>query len=442
MRRPAAALAPLIVLCSIAFGPGAVADTPSPSEPSDQSVVADAAFPTNMAFAPDGRLFYTEKETGNIRIVQGGKLLDRPFAKLPVQGGGESGLLGLALDPNFEQTPFVYVYFTSSQDGRNHIARIPASSSDPDVGGPPENLLTLLTASGIHNGGDLVFGQDGKLYAVVGETGNEAFAQDPASLGGKILRMNPDGSIPSDNPFGPDSYVYSLGHRNSFGLCVNPHNGDLWETENGPSSDDEVNLIEAGKNYGWPDQLGPAGKPGFVDPKLTFPSIIVPTGCVFDDHAISATSVRPKPGQQLVFGDFHGDLHSVVLQPPAFDDVQRVTTEAHFPDGITDLKVGPDGDLYAATSSSIVRIPPGEGVPFSPAAGPSPPVTGGSGSGGGSGGPGLLTIVAIVAALVLLVVGALVLVSRRRKRRNGAGGKNPPFDAVPQAGPGDAPPEA
>ena len=397
----------------------AVAQTPG--GPEITTVVDGAAFPTNMAFSPDGRLFYTEKETGNIRIVQDGELLPDAFATLPVSGGSESGLLGIALDPDFEQSPFVYVYYTSAVDGRNHVARLPASGEDPNVGGPLQNLITLLTASGIHNGGDIVFGPDGKLYAVVGETGADDLAQDPGSLGGKILRLDPDGRIPADNPFGPDSPVFTLGHRNSFGLCFNPHDGQLWETENGPSSDDEINRIEAGNNYGWPNQLGPSGTSGpsdFTDPTLVFRDIIVPTGCAFFDDAISSGAVQPEPGGQMVFGDFHGDLHSLLLQPPEMHNAQRVTTEASLPDGITDVEVGPDGNLYVSTSDSIVRIRGAHGIPFTPA-GPSPTATSGGGEGGGL---GVGSIVLIVAAIVLLVDGAILLIVRRRKRRATTGG--------------------
>ena len=158
----------------------------------------------------------------------------------------------------------------------NRLARIRAD----DLAAPPEALLDALTTEhGYHNGGDLVFGGDGKLYVAVGEVHEAERAQDPDDLGGKILRLNPDGSTPSDGPFGPENAAYSMGHRNSFGLCVDPSTGDLWETENGPGSDDEVNRIEPGGNYGWPDQLGPGGEPAFIDPVLDFPEVIVPTGC-------------------------------------------------------------------------------------------------------------------------------------------------------------------
>src|SRR5262249_29370660 len=135
----AAAVATLVVLA----GPASGADTPSPAAPRLTTVVPNADFPTNLAFAPDGRMFFTEKETGNIRVVEDGKLLAEPFATLPVQDGGESGLLGLVLDPDFASSPYVYVYSTSSGDGKNHVARIRASDTDPNKGGSPENLLTL-----------------------------------------------------------------------------------------------------------------------------------------------------------------------------------------------------------------------------------------------------------------------------------------------------------
>jgi glucose/arabinose dehydrogenase len=393
MRRSAV----LVAIGAAVLASSAPAGRAASSAPLDLTpFVANADFPSNMAFAPDGRLFYTEKDTGRIRIVEDGRLLPDPFAEIPVQGGGESGLLGLALDPDFGSSPFVYVYFTGP-DGHNHLARLRA---DGDRGGAPENLLTLLPVSGIHNGGDMVFGPDGKLYVVVGETGNESLAQDPASLGGKILRLNTDGSIPDDNPT-PGSPVYSLGHRNSFGLCVDPSNGDLWETENGPDRFDEVNRIVAGGNYGWPDQLGPGGGDRFVTPVLAFKSIIVPTGCVF-------------AGGALYFGDFHADLHQVTLQPPDRHNATGVTTVARTATGITDLQVGPDGMLYVATSDAILRGPvpaaPQPSVPNEPGGRPQPPSTGDSGPN-----PAGIALAVVVGLAVLALLASLV--ARRRARR-------------------------
>jgi hypothetical protein len=153
-----------------------------------------------------------------------------------------------------------------------------------------------------------------------------------------------------------------------------------------------------------------------------FSSIIVPTGCAFFDAALSKGAVKPSaPGGQLVFGDFHGDLHSVLLQPPELHDVQRVTTEASFDQGITDVQVGPDGDLYVSTATSIVRIAAGTGIPFTPAGPktPTPSASGGTGATDGGGGLGTGSIVLIVAAVILIADGVFVLISRARKRRAG-----------------------
>ncbi|MFL5766855.1 MAG: PQQ-dependent sugar dehydrogenase, partial [Actinomycetota bacterium] len=173
-------------------------------------------FVTNIALAPDGRVFFNEKESGEVRVVQDGELSARPFARFDIVPSGESGLLGLALDPHFEKHPWVYVYFTDAADGRNHLVRVLAEGN---AGGTQQTLLVLLTATGIHNGGDITFGNDGKLYVTVGETGEAPRAQDVGDLGGKVLRLDPDGSIPQDNPFGANNPAYTMGLRNSFGVC-------------------------------------------------------------------------------------------------------------------------------------------------------------------------------------------------------------------------------
>lgn len=309
--------------------------------PAFAEIVPDAAFPTNLAVAPDGRIFFAEKDSGRIRIVEpSGELRPRPFAVLPVDAtASEMGLLGLALHPDFDREPWVYAYY-SGIDGRNHLARIRA---DGDTGDAPQELLSLLpTENGWHNGGDLAFGADGTLYVAVGEGHVPERAQDPASLGGKILRIDDDGSAPDDNPF-EGSPVYALGIRNSFGLCVAP-DGALWETENGPTEWDELNRIEAGANYGWPEQLGPGARDGrardgFVPPILAWREEIVPTGCSVDRDG------------SLYVGDFRGDLHRI-----AFPDgsAPTDTVVASFDAGITDVELTSRGRLLVATANAIL----------------------------------------------------------------------------------------
>jgi glucose/arabinose dehydrogenase len=327
-RRAIAILAAAVLAGSPAWSAAASGTAPQPW-------LTGLAFPTNLAWSPDGRLFFTEKDTGNVRIVQDGRLLPRPFLHLDVSPGGETGLLGIALAPDFPTVPWVYLYFSSAADQRNELVRVAA---DGNRAGPVQHLLDLLPLQGIHNGGDLAFGTDGTLFVTVGEAGEASRAQDPASLGGKVLRLNPDGSAATDPLPGP---AYSMGLRNSFGICVDPATGDLWETENGPTSDDEVNRIVAGGNYGWPDQLGPGGEShGFIDPVLDYPAIIVPTGCAVWRGA-------------LYFGAFDGILRRLALPPgsPARDEAVASLSE-----GITDVAVGPDGDLYVATVDAIDRI--------------------------------------------------------------------------------------
>jgi glucose/arabinose dehydrogenase len=366
--------------------------TSSGSSNTAQLVQGDLSFPSNMAFAPDGRLFFAEKDTGDIRVIEDGQLLPDPFAHVDVLSSAEQGLLGLALDPDFGVEPWVYVYYSDPAARINRLTRLRADGGSVEQ----QRLLDALTTeNGYHNGGDIVFGADGKLYLSLGEVHESERAQDPNDLGGKILRLNPDGTVPSDNPFGAGNPAYSMGHRNSFGLCFDPSNGDLWETENGPGSDDEVNLIEPGGNYGWPEQLGPGGEPAFIDPVLDFPDVIVPTGCAVWRG-------------DLYFGAYGTGLLYRLPLPP--NDARAVVID-DMGAGVTDLEVGPDGDLYVATSDAIWRLD-APGAPVATiTAQPAP---------GGSSGGGSDTAIVIVAGLVLAAGLAARLIAGRRLRRDGS----------------------
>jgi aldose sugar dehydrogenase len=391
LRRLVAALSAAAAI-ALAAGPAVATQRPV-------TVVAGVGFIANFAFAPDGRIFIADKDSGNVLIAENGHVLPQPFVHLDVVAAAEQGLLGIALDPAFPEQPWVYLYYSDAATHTNRLIRVRA---DGNTGIETQPLLDALTTeNGYHNGGDIAFGTDGKLYLTIGEVHEADRAQDPTDLGGKVVRLNPDGSVPADNPFGASNPVYSIGHRNSFGLCVDPATGDLWETENGPSSDDEVNRIVAGANYGWPDQLGPGGGSGLTDPVLDFPREIVPTGCAVWNGA-------------LYFGSFaYGQLHRLPLPPtPAPDQVVR-----EFPEGITDVETGPDGGLYVSTVSTIYRLA-GDGTPIptiSTSQGP-PPVAGPSDSGGGR-----APLLAIVAAVALVIGLAMRVEAGRRLRRESRG---------------------
>ena len=358
-------------------------------------VMDGLASPTNVAIARDGRIFLAEQATGDVRIIEDGVLLPAPFDHVDVVAGAETGLLGLALHPAFPDRPWVYVYYSDAADGRNRLIRILA---DGNRGTDRQNLIDgLETANGYHNGGDIAFALDGSLLLSVGEAHESARAQDPNDIGGKVLRIEADGTLAPDNPFGPDNPVYSIGHRNSFGLCVDPATGDLWETENGPESDDEVNRVVAGGNYGWPDQLGPGGEPPLLDPVVDYPSAIVPTGCAVWQG-------------DLYLGSYAtGMLHRIRLPAEPGRAVDEAV--ARFDRGITDVAAGPDGVLYVATSDSIWRIA-GRADRMTPIPAPSVSTSGDERDGAG------IPLLAVAAALVAAAGLALRFMAGRRLRRD------------------------
>jgi glucose/arabinose dehydrogenase len=223
------------------------------------------ATPWGVAELPDGALLVASRDTGKISRVDPGRGTTTEVGVVPgVTSGGEAGLLGLALSPDYGSDHLVYAYFTTESD--NRIARMLYDPSRPkgEQLGAPDTILRGIPSGSIHDGGRIAFGPDGMLYAGTGETGRRGLAQDASSLGGKILRMTPDGLPPRDNP-DPGSLVYSAGHRNVQGLTWDAE-GRLWASEFGQDTWDELDLITPGGNYGWPIVEGQAHRAGYIDP--------------------------------------------------------------------------------------------------------------------------------------------------------------------------------
>jgi glucose/arabinose dehydrogenase len=301
--------------------------TPTPSPRLGPAVVENVQLiaggleaPWAVALAPDGRLFVTERP-GRVRIVRlgsGGGLEARPWATLPARANpdAERGLLGIALDPDFARNGFVYLYYSYAGAGGATLNRLVRMHDTSGAGTDETILVDNIPGSSNHDGGRIAFGPDGKLYVATGDGEQQARAQDRQSLGGKILRLEKDGSVPSDNPF-PGSAVFSLGHRNVQGLAFQPDTGVLYETEHGPSGffpaccQDEVNRIEASANYGWPIVTGKPGDARFRDPVAWSGNIETwaPSGAAF------ATRPGPLRGS-LLFATLRGQhLHRIVFTP-------------------------------------------------------------------------------------------------------------------------------
>ena len=224
--------------------------------------------PWAAVFLPDGTAIVSERGTALLKAVRDGRATT--LGKVPgVVPAGEGGLLGLALSPGFDADRFLYAYLTAQED--NRIVRF-AVNNAPDGSltlGQLQTVFTGIPKAGTHNGGRIRFGPDGFLYVGTGDAQQRNQPQDRNALGGKILRLTPDGSPAPGNPFG--NAVYSLGHRNVQGLAWD-ESGRLWASEFGPDADDELNLILPGANYGWPDVTGAPHRTGFQDAKVVWPS--------------------------------------------------------------------------------------------------------------------------------------------------------------------------
>ncbi|HXG43063.1 MAG TPA: PQQ-dependent sugar dehydrogenase [Dehalococcoidia bacterium] len=347
-----------------ATGTPMTAPTPLPAAgpPVLETVVANARFPVALAPSPDGRLFYAELETGQVRVVRDGRLLPEPFATFQVAhppGYSEHGLLGIALHPDFPQQPYVYVFYTvPDAQGRPQQQRVVRLRAEGDRGVEPVTVVDGLPAGPTccHNGGRLAFGPDGMLYVSLGDAQAAALAQDPQRPNGKVLRLRPDGSLPPDNPF-PGSPAYALGFRNPFGLAFHPGSGELLVTDNGPSGRDELNVVRRGANYGWPTVMGRAGDGRFVDP-------IWESG---------GRSTAPT-GLAIYWGDalpFRGDLFFCtylgrrLLRVPAeqMEAVRQGARQTVEPQDTgypcqLDVKQAPDGSLYFSDAENIYRLRP------------------------------------------------------------------------------------
>jgi glucose/arabinose dehydrogenase len=364
-RRAGGTLVLLLVVTMGCGGPSPDAPEETPASPEETITAADGTriaveviarnlqIPWSLAFAPDGRLFVTERP-GRVRVYSNGQLLVEPALTLPDVGAvGEAGLLGLTLHPEFSTNRLVYLVYTARTAAGGLVNRLVRFREVDNRLGEAAVLLDDIPAGNIHDGSRVRFGPDGRLYMTMGDAAVPSMAQDLASLNGKVLRLLDDGRTPPDNP--RTSPVFSYGHRNPQGIAWHPMSGDLWESEHGEVGNDEINRIEAGANHGWPLIQGTAGGPGMAAPVLVFSPSIAPSGASFyTGSAIAAFR------NDLFVATLRGEHLLRVRFDPA--DARRVAGTERLLQGrfgrLRDVVTGPDGALYLCTSNRDGRATP------------------------------------------------------------------------------------
>lgn len=322
------------------------------------TVASGLQVPWDLAFAPDGRIFVTER-TGRIRVIGGGVLRAEPWATLGVARRSEVGLMGIALAPDFAQSGHVYVAGTFPAGAKRIENRVYRLTERGGRGVEPRLVLGGIPAARYHAGAALRFGPDGMLYLTTGDATDPGSSQDTASLGGKVLRIRPDGGVPADNPV-PGSYVYARGVRNPQGLAWEPRTGALFAPDHGPTrlprerfraGRDELNVIRQDGNYGWPDAAGDQGTDEHVRPLIEWTPAIAPGAIAF-----YTGDAFPWRGNAFVAALKGERLIRIVLEhaPGPRAEWRAVAAEPLFQGGLGRIRavvMGPDGHLYFTTSN-------------------------------------------------------------------------------------------
>jgi len=312
-----------------------LADTSSKDIPRTSVIASNLSVPWDIAFLPDKRMIITERE-GNVKIIDGSNI--ETIATINTLQSSESGLHGIAVDPEFESNNNIYLYYTTNGNGGNTLNRVSKYKFLDNTLNDETILVDKIPGANIHDGGRIRFGPDGYLYITTGDAANPSSAQDTNSLAGKILKVDTNGDAVPGNPFG--NLVYSYGHRNPQGITWDSA-GQLFETEHGNNATDEFNKIEMGKNYGWPTIRGDEKNNTMVSPLIQSESNTwAPAGLSFINGKFYFAGLRGNALYEVEKTDNGYSLKEFFSDE--FGRIRAVTT-------------GPDGMLYISTSNKDGR---------------------------------------------------------------------------------------
>ena len=287
--------------------------------------------PWAIDFLPGGTMIFTERD-GKVSILDNGKV--KVVGEINVNQKSESGLLGVAVDPEFVENNFIYLYYTYEEGNRVSRFILNDKLKNEFI------LLDSIPNARFHDGGRIKFGPDEKLYITTGDATNPSSAQNINSLAGKILRINKDGTVPKDNPFG--NYVYSYGHRNPQGLAWN-NNKELFSSEHGPTRNDEINIIIKGENYGWPVECNE--KSEFINPIRCFSDFtLAPSGIAFYENDLYIAGLRGKQLRRIIFDEAY---ETILYEEEFFREMGRIRDVVEY-----------NGSLYITTNNRD-----GRGIP-------------------------------------------------------------------------------
>lgn len=368
MRTLVAALGTLVL-----SAPATAVQTDAPAAPTSRVTVETVAegltHPWAFQFMPDGRILVTERP-GTMRIIDTGGRLSNPIRGVPkVFAQGQGGLLDVALAPDFGTSRTIYFSFSEPREGgRNGTTVARARLAETDRSARLENVQVIFRQlpsfdANVHFGSRIVIARDGKLFVTLGERFQMKFAQDLSRDWGKVVRINPDGSIPDDNPFvgRPNARpeIWSYGHRNPQAAGLHPETGELWIVDHGPRGGDEVNVVRKGLNYGWPvinygvhysGQRIPHSREGMEQPLYYWDPSIAPSGMTF-----YTADRAPQWSGNLFVGALAGQhLARLILKGEQIVAEEKLLTDLG--ERIRDVRQGPDGAIYVATGNPRGRI--------------------------------------------------------------------------------------